>query len=161
MAESSDRESIWSVRQDDLKRFSILFPGSWAIGFIYQSRQVEQWLEVSWCRAWGCIWVNSRSIGDTLLELLTEEAGTVGLSAAIVSLMLIAGRRASMALFDWGYDRFTRTKRAREEGREEGEQRATAKWIAWNARREDAERLKKPFDEPPPATAPTDTPAGR
>jgi hypothetical protein len=156
MADTSVRESIWSVRQDDLKRFSVLFPSSWAVGFIYQSRQVDQWLEVCWCRHWGCIWINSRSIGDTLLKLLTEEAGTVGLSAAIVSLMLIAGRRASMALFDWGYDRFTRTKRAREEAREERDQ----KWIAWNARREEADRLGQPFDEPPPAMAPTrDTPA--
>ena len=157
MADSSDRESIWSVRQDDLKRFSILFPSSWAVGFIYESRQVEQWLEVCWCRSWGCIWLNSRSIGDTLLRLLTEEAGTVGLSAAIVALMLIAGRRASMALFDWGYDRVTRLKRVREEGQDE----ANSKWIAWNARREEAERLNQPFNEPPPATAATDTPARR
>ena len=148
--EKEQWESIWSVRKEDLKRFSLLFPCSWLIGFIYQSRQVEQWLEVCWCRSWGCIWINSRAIGDTLLELLTEEAGSVGLSAAIFSLMLIAGRRAVMVLFDWSYDKMTRTKRARQEGQEE---ERTA-WIAWNARREEAARMKKPFNEPPPSEVP-------
>ncbi len=62
-----------------------------------------------------------------------------------------------MALFDWGYDRMTRLRRAREEGQQE----ANSKWIAWNARREEAERLGQPFNEPPPATATRDTPARR
>lgn len=45
--------------------------------------------------------------------------------------------------------------------RQEGRKQMDSRWIAWNARREEAERLKKPFTEPPPSEATAQADAGR
>ena len=42
-------------------------------------------------------------------------------------------------------------ERAREEGRQEGEERANQRWETWLQRRNEAEANNLPFDEPPPS----------
>lgn len=72
----------------------------------------------------------------------TKDLGIVGLSAAIVALMVIAGRRGTLALFDWGNREKTRRK-AREQEREA--------WVDWVRRQNEALARKEDFNEPSPA----------
>ena len=46
---------------------------------------------------------------------------------------------------------FEQRKRERELYRQRIRNEVNAAWIAWNARREEAARMKKPFNEPPPS----------
>ena len=62
----------------------------------------------------------------------------IGLSAAILALMVIAGRRTAMALFDWPNRAETRAEADRE-------------WVEWMERREAAQRDGREFTEPSPA----------
>ena len=68
----------------------------------------------------------------------TKDIGIVGLSAAILALMVIAARRLGMALFDWANKDKTRAERDKE-------------WEMWIERRDAAIKAGRPFDEPPPS----------
>ena len=67
----------------------------------------------------------------------TKDVGIVGLSAAVLALMIIFARRFGMALFDWANRDKTRAQRDEE-------------WRRWLERRERAERDGEEFNEPPP-----------
>ena len=68
----------------------------------------------------------------------TKDIGIVGLSAAVLALMIISARRFGMALFDWANRDKTRAQRDEE-------------WQRWLERKERAERDGVEFNEPSPA----------
>ena len=72
----------------------------------------------------------------------TKDIGIVGLSAAILALMVIAARRLGMALFDWANKDKTRAETRAETDKE---------WEMWIERRDAAIKDGRPFNEPPPS----------
>ena len=127
--EQEDRESIWSIRKDDLSWYSVLFPVLWLVGIVNQLFLIP----------WGDGWTS-------VISLLIAEVGKVGLSAAVLSLIILAGRRAAMPLFDWTYDKVARARAAQEKGRQEGRQEAEEQafqaWEEW--------RKQGDINAPPP-----------
>ena len=79
-----------------------------------------------------------------------------GVGAAIGSLIAVQGVALIVSLYHIITNRFARPiieeheARGREEGREEGAERANQAWREWNQRRLDHEAQGIPFDEPPP-----------
>lgn len=131
MADGSDRESIWSVPRRVRAFYAVLFGVS----------TVGGWVTLVVLTPW-----EAKSIPYYGTCVLVSAAGSVIVVEIGAGIMAIAD-----VIKEWQAKRL-------EAARREGEERAAAKWIAWNARREEAERLNQPFDEPPPETAPTDTP---
>ncbi len=126
------RVPIWSVLEEDQRLYSWLFPGLWLAGTLYHAYlrfRIEPESHIL------------LTVGE-----FTKDMGIVGLSAAIVALMLIAGRRFTMALFDWGNREKTR-RLARAEGRAE-EREA---WMDWIRKRDEAHARGEDFNEPSPA----------
>ncbi len=126
-----ERESIWSVRKDDLPWYSVLFPLLWVVGSIVYA-----------------VTIVSRQLQPAeVIGMLVAGIGLVGLSSAVLSLMILAvkgGVRRIMPLFDWA-DR--REAKLRAEAREAGRQQERAVWRAWYER-EKANGGK--FENPPP-----------
>ena len=162
--QDEERESIWSVRKDDLAWYSVLFPVLWLIGTVYYT---------------VTIFLRHENFADAI-DMLIVRIGVTGLSSAVLSLMIIAGKRGLvMPLFNWYADREAKRKQRSEqdrqrglaegrseglaegrvegriegrvEGRAEGLAEANAQWEAWNARRQVAEANGGGFDEPPPS----------
>ena len=110
-----ERESIWSIRKDDLAWYSVLFPLLWVVGAIVYA-----------------VTIFSRQLQPAeVIGLLIAGIGLVGLSSAVLSLMILAakgGVRRIMPLFDWA-DR--REAKLRAEAREAGRQEVNAEWRAW------------------------------
>ena len=83
-----ERESIWSIRKDDLAWYSVLFPLLWVVGAIVYA-----------------VTIFSRQLQPAeVIGLLIAGIGLVGLSSAVLSLMILAakgGVRRIMPLFDW------------------------------------------------------------
>ena len=142
------RVPIWSVLEEDQRLYSWLFPGLWLAGTLYHAYlrfRIEPESHIL------------LTVGE-----FTKDTGIVGLSAAIVALMLIAGRRFIMALFDWG-NRSKTLEQGRAEGRAEGreqgrtegrEQGITAEreaWVVWLRKRDEAHARGEEFTEPSPA----------
>ena len=124
-----NRVAIWSVLEDDQRWYAWLFPGLWLLGTLYH--------------AYLRFRVNPES--DSLVVTIgefTKDMGIVGLSAAIVALMIIATRRLMMALFDWGNREKTRREARAENNRE---------WDKWLERKAHAERNGEEFTEPSPS----------
>ncbi len=78
--------------------------------------------------------------------VLVSAAGSVIVAEIGAGIMVIADW-----VVEWRQKRLAAAHRA-------GEQKADERWIAWNARRLEAERLKQPFDEPPPVSEDTPDP---
>ena len=120
------RESIWSVSRDDLTWYSILFPVLWIVGAAISSVTIfHQQLQPA-----------------EMIRTLVGEVGLVGLSAAILSLVILAvrgGVRRIMPLFDWA-DR--RDAKLRKEGRQE----ADSTWREWY---EQEKANGRRFENPP------------
>ena len=174
--QDEERESIWSVRKEDLAWYSVLFPVLWLIGTVYYT---------------VTIFLRHENFADAI-DMLIVRIGVTGLSSAVLSLMIIAGKRGLvMPLFNWYADREAKRKQRSEqdrqrglaegrsegrseglaegrvegrvegraegrvegrvEGRAEGIAEANAQWEAWNARREVAAANGGGFDEPPPS----------
>ena len=158
------RVPIWSVLEEDQRLYSWLFPGLWLAGTLYHAYlrfRIEPESHIL------------LTVGE-----FTKDMGIVGLSAAIVALMLIAGRRFMMALFDWGNREKTR-RIARAEGRIEGRTEGLAEgrteglaegrteglaegrtegmaeerqaWMVWLRKRDEAHARGEDFNEPSPA----------
>ena len=125
-----ERESIWSVRKDDLAWYSVLFPLLWVAGaIVYAVTIVSRQLQLA-----------------EMIGMLIAGIGLVGLSSAVLSLMILAakgGVRRIMPLFDWA-DR--REAKLRAEVREETRRQVHAEWKAWYER-EKANGGK--FENPP------------
>ena len=97
----SYRESIWSVSRANLNLYSTLFPVFWLAGTVYMVVFVLK------------PWNDPAQALPTLLMYI----GSVGISSAVLSLMIVAGKDFVMVLFDWANK--ARAK-ARREGLEEG-----------------------------------------
>ena len=76
----------------------------------------------------------------------TKDIGIVGLSAAILALMIIAARRFGMALFDWA-----NRDKTRREALAQGREQRDREWKAWLERMEAAKKDNREFTEPPPS----------
>ena len=151
-----ERVPIWSVLEEDQRLYSWLFPGLWLAGTLYH--------------AYLRFWIEPESHILLTVGEFTKDMGIVGLSAAIVALMLIAGRRFMMALFDWGNREKTR-RIARAEGLVEGRNEGLAEgriegmvegriegiaeereaWMDWIRKRDEAHARGEDFNEPSPA----------
>ena len=119
-----NRVPIWSVLDEDQRWYAWLFPGIWLLGTLYHAYlrfRVDP----------------EESLVLTIGEF-TKDIGIVGLSAAILALMVIAARRLAMALFDWANKDKTRAERDKE-------------WEMWIERRDAAIKDGRPFKEPPPS----------
>ena len=126
------RVPIWSVLEEDQRLYSWLFPSLWLVGTLYHAYlrfRIEPESHIL------------LTVGE-----FTKDTGIVGLSAAIVALMLIAGRRFIMALFDWG----NRSKTL-EQGRAEGITAEREAWVVWLRKRDEAHARGEEFTEPSPA----------
>ncbi len=97
----SYRESIWSVSRANLNLYSTLFPVFWLAGTAYMVVFVLK------------PWNDPAQALPTLLMYI----GSMGISSAVLSLMIVAGKDFVMVLFDWANK--ARAK-ARREGLEEG-----------------------------------------
>lgn len=132
--------SLWSLPRRWQKRYSDVFNVLFIAGIVYTL--VYE----------GCL---DRSFDDAAKTVMDVVHGiaAIGIGAAALALVGIGG---SMAIAEWlGRRKFAEGKA---EGKAESKAEVNA-WIAWNARREEAARLGKPFDEPPPLSA--DRPARR
>ncbi len=128
------RVEIWSVLEEDQRWYAVLFPCLWLAGTLYHAY-------VRFRIGDPTTPPNSSHVLFTVGEF-TKDMGIVGLSAAIVALMLIAGRRGAMALFDWGN---------REKTLERGRAEMNEAWVDWLRRRDEADARGEEFNEPSPA----------
>ena len=101
------RESIWSVSRTNLNLYSVLFPVLWLAGTVYMVVFVLE------------PWRNPTQILPSLFVYM----GTIGISSAVLSLMIVAGKDFVMVLFDWANKA---REKARREGYEEGYAAAVA-----------------------------------
>lgn len=131
-----DRVSIWSVSRADLRWFSVLFPSLWAVGTLYYAAFRASWNDPA------------NAVYSALYN------ADIGLSAAVLALMVIVGKAVIVVLFDWP---IRAKEKSREEGRQETRQEIRAKISDWDARRREAERRGEKFDEPPPLLNPDDS----
>ncbi len=122
------RESIWSISSENLRLYSVLFPLFWIAGTTYYAIYMIPW-PAGWIVVTGHLMMN---------------IGIIGVSSAVLSMMVIAGKEAIMTLFDWRKQLEERKiRRVRAE--------IQAEWQAWQRRKDAAESEGKPFDEPSPA----------
>ena len=134
-----ERESIWSVSRNNLALYSILFPALWLAGMVY----VVGFVAAPWR-------------GQESLISLLAHAGTMGISSAVLSLMILAGKDLVMVLFDWANKARQRAQeRGRLEGRQEGRQEgyeAVKEWIESNPDLQESIRELREAGaiEPPP-----------
>ncbi len=150
--QDTERESIWSVRKDDLAWYSVLFPLLWLLGTVYYFLSII---------------LRHEELSDAI-DMLIVKIGVVGLSSAVLSLMILAGKRGLVVpLFNWYADREAKRKQRSEqdrqqgraegqaegqaEGRAEGFAEANARWESWNTRREAAKANGGEFNELPPS----------
>ena len=130
-----ERVAIWSVLEEDQRWYSWLFPSLWLAGSLYHAYlrfRIEPESHIL------------LTVGE-----FTKDLGIVGLSAAVIALMAIAGRRFIVALFDWGNREKTR-RVARAEGLAEGRAESNEEWMAWYRRHQEAIARGEEPPEPPP-----------
>ncbi len=118
-----NRVAIWSVLEEDQRWYAWLFPGLWLLGTLYHAYLRFQ--------------VKPEDHLALTIGEFTKDVGIVGLSAAILALIIVSARRFGMALFDWANRDKTRAQRDEE-------------WRWWLERKERAEREGVEFDEPSP-----------
>ena len=126
------RVEIWSVLEEDQRWYAVLFPSLWLAGTLYHA-YLRFLIEDTGSSESRMLF----TVGE-----FTKDLGIVGLSAAVVALMVIAGRRGALALFDWGNKEKTR-REAREQEREA--------WVDWVRRQNEAMARGEEFTEPSPA----------
>ena len=101
-------------------------------------------------------WPSAAPWPDAALAVLAD-LGTVGVGAAIVSMLLARAVNTVggilLSLYQAMVNRFVIPVIEEHEarGRAEGRDKAMAEWAAWNQRRLAAERAGQAFDEPPPS----------
>ena len=129
----SYRESIWSVSRANLNLYSVLFPVFWLAGTVYMVVFVLK------------PWNDPAQALPTLLLYI----GSVGISSAVMSLMIVAGKDFVMVLFDWANKARAKARReGREEGRKEGYEAGYAAALA--ELKGDSERNGGRGEENPP-----------
>ena len=130
------RESIWSISAENLRLYSVLFPVLWIAGTTYYATYMVSW-QMGWIAAVGQLMMN---------------IGIIGVSSAVFSMIIIAGKEAVMVLFDWRRQLEERKiRRVRAEMEAEVRAEVQAEWQAWQSRKDAAESEGMSFDEPSPA----------
>ncbi len=148
----SNQVSVWSVAAGDARMFFGLAGALWLaalVQIVYKTVKA---------------WPSAAPWPDAALAVLAD-LGTVGLGAAIVSMLL--ARAVNMiggillSLYQAMVNRFVLPvieehkaqgrKEGIEKGIEKGRDEAMAEWAAWNQRRLVAERAGQAFVEPPPS----------
>ena len=87
----------------------------------------------------------------TVQYVVTSELIRAGAASLVVSPIIVETGRMVIAAI-WSE---RRERKAREEGRAEGEESANRRWSEWNRRRREAEAKGVSFDEPEPGSRPT------
>jgi hypothetical protein len=137
-----DREAIWSIPRIFQFVYFMVFIGI-CIPIIVNIVR-EELADIP-----GVGWIQ-------LARESATEFASVGVGAAIGSLIAVQGVALIVSLYHLITNRFTRPiieehrQEGREEGREEGLERANQAWREWLRRRDEAAAEGRPFDEPPP-----------
>ncbi len=140
----SNHVSVWSVAARDARMFFGLAGALWLaalVQIVYNTAKA---------------WPSAAPWPDAALAVLAD-LGTVGVGAAIVSMLLARAVNTVggilLSLYQAMVNRFVIPVIEEHEarGRAEGRDKAMAEWAAWNQRRLAAERAGQAFDEPPPS----------
>ena len=135
-----DRVAIWSVAEEYHNAFSIMLLAFWLVGMAaYAAYRLATYSDSGGALA-------------TIIRLI-QDIGIVGLSSAILSIMviaIIAGGKAAMVLFDWPTRKKVHAK-IRREAQAQGQAEERAAWTDWLRRRDEAHARGEDFNEPSPA----------
>ena len=101
--QSANRVSIWSVSEEDLRLYSVIFPFLWLIFTAYHA-------------FFGIDWQTDGWIGG--IDKFLLDTGILGVSAAVIGMILLVARRVVMVLFDWPSKRERAVRRAYEAGKQ-------------------------------------------
>ena len=148
--EHKDRESIWSVSRETKGLYFIIF-----VALVLISAGLVTYEEVSLNKADGILDTALAAWGGVGRLVIPSVAGSLIVTEVWRNGMVLAER-----LEEWFARR--REKQIAEavdkavgkavaETEEKARTEITAIWEAWNERRLEAERLGRPFDEPPPS----------
>ena len=99
------RESIWSVSESERRWYSALFPIVLLISVLYYAIYVILWHE-------GTV----KGVGILMLSF-----GALGVSSAILSMVLVAGGRTMVISVEWLYDKVKERRAEREAARQAAE----------------------------------------
>jgi ABC-type Fe3+-hydroxamate transport system substrate-binding protein len=86
--------------------------------------------------------------GDNRLQTLTNVYGASAGTASIAAIVLEGLGKMSLLIFGSAAKKLM--EEVRREGREKGREEEREKWLAWDARRREAQARNESFDEPPP-----------
>ena len=133
-----DRNAIWSIPRVFQAIYFLIFIGV-CVPMIVRIVQEE-------------IATNAQAGWIQLARESASQFAPVGVGTAIGSLIAVQGVAIIVSLYHIITNRFVlpTIERHREEGREEGEERANRAWRDWLKEREEAEAEGRPFNEPPP-----------
>ena len=99
---ASGRESIWSVSESERRWYSALFPFVLLISVLYYAIYIIPWHEGT-----------SKGVGILMLSF-----GALGVSSAILSMVLVAGGKTMVISVEWLHDKVKERRAAREAARE-------------------------------------------
>ena len=99
---ASGRESIWSVSESERRWYSALFPFVLLISVLYYAIYIIPWHEGT-----------SKGVGILMLSF-----GALGVSSAILSMVLVAGGKTMVISVEWLHDKVKERRAARETARE-------------------------------------------
>ena len=133
-----DREAIWSIPRTFQVIYFLIFIGVCVPMIADIARE-------NIAAYPGAGWI-------TLARETSSEFATVGVGAAIGSLIAVQGVAIVVSLYHIITNRFTipAIEKHRAEGRAEGEEQTNQAWREWLRRRDEAEAQGIPFDEPSP-----------
>ena len=95
---ASGRESIWSVSESERRWYSALFPFVLLISVLYYAIYIIPWHEGT-----------SKGVGILMLSF-----GALGVSSAILSMVLVAGGKTMVISVEWLHDKVKERRAARE-----------------------------------------------
>ena len=99
---ASGRESIWSVSESERRWYSALFPFVLLISVLYYAIYIIPWHEGT-----------SKGVGILMLSF-----GALGVSSAILSMVLVAGGKTMVISVEWLHDKVKERRAAREAARQ-------------------------------------------
>ena len=124
---ADDRESIWSVSESERRWYSALFPVVLLISVLYYAIYVIPWHE-------GTV----KGVGILMLSF-----GALGVSSAILSMVLVAGGRTMVISVEWLYDKVKERRAEREAARQAAEAARQAEMEAAKERRAEREAARQ------------------
>ena len=99
---ANGRESIWSVSESERRWYSALFPVVLLVSVLYYAIYIIPWHEGT-----------SKGVGILMLSF-----GALGVSSAILSMVLVAGGKTMVISVEWLHDKVKERRAAREAARE-------------------------------------------